>query len=385
MSNTTDVAIVGGGVIGCSIAYQLAKRGIKSTMFEKDRLASGASGATAGIIGPLWYVDRTFEPYSEMGMRSLDSFPQLAAELMEAGVDPEFRQNGVLKLALTEELHRELEQNLAWQGELGLGVTWLDRDEVIEREPAVNPDVMGGVFSPQEGCIRGESYVNSLAHAARRLGATVLEGVEVTGLVFDGDKVAGVRTAVDTYDATLTVLAAGPWTGIADRWIPLRIPVRPVKGQRILVRKDGFLPRSTVQAVIPQVDGNVLIGATREEGVFDHRITTDGIGDMAQAAAAVFPTLNDADFVAARAGVRPGSPDGMPIVGPLPEWPGLSVASGHDHAGIMLSPETGRLMADYIESGDAGPLEPFSPLRFDSGDDAQRVARPLFWNVTYDS
>ncbi len=383
MPKTTDVAIVGGGVIGCSIAYQLAKRGIKSTVFEKDRLASGASGATAGIIGPLWYVDRTFEPYFEMGMKSLESFPQLARDLAESGVDPEFRQNGVLKLALTEDLARELEENLAWQGDLGLAVTWLDRDEVIEREPEIDPGVRGAVFSPREGSVRGESYVNSLAHAARRMGATVLEGVEVTGLVFDGTKVTGVRAALETYEATLTVLAAGPWTGIADKWIPGRVPVRPVKGQRILVRKNGFLPKSTVQTVIPQVDGNIVIGATREENMFDHRVTMVGIREMAAAAAAVFPTLRDAEFVAARAGVRPGAPDGMPILGPLPEWQGLSVASGHDHAGIMLSPETGRLMADYIESGEAGPLEPFSPSRFGS-DEPERIAHPIFWNVTHD-
>ena len=93
--------------------------------------------------------------------------------------------------------------------------------------------------------------------------------------------------------------------------------------------------------------------------------------------------MRDAEFVAARAGVRPGAPDGMPILGPLPEWQGLSVASGHDHAGIMLSPETGKLMADYIESGEAGPLEPFSPSRFGS-DEPERIAHPIFWNVTHD-
>ena len=370
MPATTDVAIIGGGAIGCSIAYYLSKLGIRSTVFEKERFASGASGATAGIIGPLWYVDRSPEEYFDLGMRSLALFPELASELREAGIDPEFLQSGVLKVARTEEHLRELQEGFAWQGELGMGVTWLGPDEVYAREPELAPDVLGGVYSPQEGSIRGQRFVDSLAHAAARLGATLREGVEVTGLVTDGRRVEGVRTSQDVYYAEHTVLAAGPWTGIVDRWVPDAIPVRPVKGQRILLRTPGFLPASTVGALpgsfIPQVDGNLIVAATREEGIFDQRITAAGVRDMLESAVETFPKLEDATFVEARAGVRPGSPDGVPIIGPVASWQGLSVASGHDHAGIMLSPGTGELVANYISTGDATALEPFSPARFSS-------------------
>ena len=115
MSHTTDVAIIGGGVIGCSIAYQLSKKGIKSTVFEKNKLASGASGATAGIIGPIWYLDHTIKPYFDMGMRSLEIFPSLVEELKEAGIDPEFQQNGGMKIVLDEDTNTLLLDNLQLQ------------------------------------------------------------------------------------------------------------------------------------------------------------------------------------------------------------------------------------------------------------------------------
>ena len=189
MPKTTDVAIVGGGVIGSAIAFYLSKRGIKATVFEKSRLASGASGATAGIIGPIWHIDHFHEAAFDLGLKSLDMFPELVVELLEAGIDPKFRLNGLLKIALEEEQVEVLMDGLAVQGELGRGVTWLDPDEVRDREPEISPRVLGGVFSPTEGHINGKRYVDSLVLAASRLGATFLEAVEVDSLVTDGDKV----------------------------------------------------------------------------------------------------------------------------------------------------------------------------------------------------
>lgn len=181
----------------------------------------------------------------------------------------------------------------------------------------------------------------------------------------------GVSTVNKTFYADHTVLAAGPWTGIAGRWLPERPPVRPVKGRRIVLRKLGFLPQCPVNNfegyVIPQVDGNILVAATREEGKFDQEVTAEGVAQMIATAVASFPTLKDARIVEGRAGVRPGSPDDVPIMGPVPGWEGLSIASGHDAFGVMLSPGTGLLMAEYISTGDALPLGPFSITRFSGG------------------
>ena len=181
--------------------------------------------------------------------------------------------------------------------------------------------------------------------------------------------------------ASHTVLAAGAWTGLAERWLPDTIPVRPVKGQRITLRMPGFLPAGPVQSVIPQNDGTILAAATREEGVFDHRITA-AVQEMFYNATAVYPMLRDAEFVGARAGIRPGSPDGMPILGPVPGWDGLSVASGHDHVGIILSPATGVDVADYIATGDASGLDFFSIERF-TDCRLQHTPETLFTNISY--
>ena len=370
MPETTDVAIVGGGVIGCSIAYYLSRQGIKATVFEQTRFAHGASGATAGMITPLWHVNHDNPPLFALGMRTLESFPALAAELSESGVDPEFVPSGILKVALTEGEEDTLKAGLVWQGKLGLGVRWLERDEVLDREPGLNPDVRVGVYSPAEGHVTGQRLVDSMVRTASGAGTIFLEGVEVTGLETEGRRVLGVRTSDGVVHAGHTVLAAGPWTGLAGRWVPQRLPVRPVKGQRVLLRKAGFLQRtiltSFASTTIPQVDGTILVGATRHEGRFDQEVTADGMLTIMANALQLLPILKDATFVSGRAGVRPGSPDDEPIIGPVPQWEGLSIASGHDHAGIMLGPGTGQMMAEYIRSGDAGPLKPFSLSRFDS-------------------
>ena len=366
MPQTTDIAIVGGGVIGTSIAYYLSRLGIKSTVFEQSRFGSGASGATAGVVGPLWHLDPANRPLFDMGLRSLDMFPGLVASLVEEGLDPEFRQTGILKLAFAPDEVKLLHNDLAWQGELGRGVRWVDAAEVIDREPQVNPQVLGGVYSPQEGSINGRRYVRALVQAAARHGATFHEETEVLGLVTEGSSVTGVKTAAQTYHAGHTVLAAGYWTGIADRWVPEVPPVKPEKGQRILLRQTGLMPRCAVSNfipgyLIPQVDGDLLATADiREEGETNERPTVDAIGKILASAVASFPALKDATFVEARAGVRPGTESESPLLGPVPGRQGLEIATRHSHAGIMLSPGTAELMAEYVNTGDERPLANFA-------------------------
>jgi glycine oxidase len=154
MPDSTDVVIIGGGVIGCSVAYQLAKLGIKSTVLERAKFAAGESGATAGVVAPLWHLERSSEASFALGMRSLDRFPILAKELVDAGIDPGFRQNGVLKIAFSHEEVDELKRYLAWQGEMGLGVAWLDPEEVVQREPEINPKVLVACFRPRKATFK---------------------------------------------------------------------------------------------------------------------------------------------------------------------------------------------------------------------------------------
>ena len=372
MPEPVDVAIIGGGVMGCAIAWQLAKNGVSCALVERGSFGGGASGATAGVVGPLWHLDPEDADMFRLGMRSLELFPAWASELADAGVNPEFQQTGVLKVAFAEDEVEELQAFYRWQSQLGLGVEWLERDDVLRREPNANPELRAAIFSSQEGCVRGQRLCDSLAHAAGRLGAKLYEGVEVTGLRHESDRLTGVETTAGEIAAGQVVLAAGPWSGIGGRWTasggPLALPVRGVKGQRMLLRRPGFMPLSPVRNfnvyVVPRLDGNILVASTREEGRSDDTVTADGIATLVAGALISFPSLADAAFVSARAGVRPATPNGKPIIGPVPGVEGLTIATGHDAVGIMLSPGTAEMVTQYLLDGNDMPMEPFSVGRF---------------------
>ena len=266
----------------------------------------------------------------------------------------------------------ELEGLLRWQSPLDLGVEWLDRDDVLQREPAANPQVLAGLFSPREGCVRGQRLCDALVHAAGTLGAALYEGTEVTALRHDGNRVTGIETTAGPVPAGQVVLAAGPGSGIGGRWGvpggPLDLPVRGVKGQRILLRRPGWMPgaptRNSSVYVVPRLDGNILVASTREEGRSDETVTAEGIATLISGATLSFPMLSDAAFVSGRAGVRPATPDGLPIIGPVAGMDGLTVATGHDAVGIMLSPGTAELVVNYLLDGVTEPLQPFLSARF---------------------
>ena len=372
MPESADVAIVGGGVMGCAIAWQLAKNGVSCALVERGSFGGGASGATAGVVGPLWHLDPDDPDMFRLGMRSLELFPIWAAELAEAGVNPEFQQTGVLKVAFTDEEVEELTGFYRWQSQLGLGVEWLEQDDVLQREPQANPGVQAAIFSRQEGCVRGQRLCDSLAHAAGRLGAKLYENVEVTMLRHEGSRVTGIESTSGGISAGQVVLAAGPWSGIGGRWTApggaLDLPVRGVKGQRILLRLPGFLPQSPVRNsevyVVPRLGGNILVASTREEGRSDETVTAEGIATLVSGAVKSFPLLADAAFVSGRAGVRPATPDGRPVIGPATGVEGLTVVTGHDAVGIMLSTGTAEMVVQYLLDGNDGPLRPFSAGRF---------------------
>lgn len=372
MPESVDVAIIGGGVMGCALAWRLAESGVACAVVERGRFGGGASGATAGIVAPLWHIDPGDPAMFGLGMRSLELFPQWAAALADAGVNPEFQPTGVLRLAFSDAEVAELAQSFRWQSELDLGVQWLEREDLLRREPQANPQAQAAVFSPQEGCVRGQRLTDALAHAAGRRGAILHENVEVTGLRHAGNRITGLETTIGGIAAGQVVLAAGPWSGLGPRWSipgsPRPLPVRGVKGQRILLRRPGFLPQSATHNftayVAPRLDGTVLVASTREEGRFDETVTADAIAHLVSAAVRSFPALAGASYVAGRAGVRPATPDGRPIIGPAPGADGLTIITGHDAVGIMLYPATTELAAQYLLDGNAAPLAPFRADRF---------------------
>lgn len=369
MSETADVIIVGGGVIGCSIAYYLAKSGVKATVLDQGQLGAGASNAAAGMLAPFSHTHGP-SPFFDLCISGLSLFKGLPEELRESsGIDIEYISRGIIKVAFTEEEEEQLKTPLGWQQESGLEVRWLDSLQLRSIEPALPETVRGCVYSPEEHQVQSPRLVQAFAQAAARQGASFREGAPVTGLVTKGSKVTGVRVPDGELHAGHVVLATGAWTGLYEGWLGLKLPVFPVRGQVIVLHQ---LPTPVTHSVgctlgyiVPKVDGSVIVGATVEHVGFDKRVTAGGVSSMMKVVPVLAPTLAAAEFRGASAGLRPGSADGSPLLGPVPGWEGVSVAAGHLRDGILLSAITGVLMAELITTGSPSTdLGPFSPGRF---------------------
>ncbi|MBI4497630.1 MAG: glycine oxidase ThiO [Chloroflexi bacterium] len=370
MAERAEVVVVGGGAIGGAVAYALSRAGVRVTLLEARRIGDGASGAAAGMLTPLAEAPQP-GPFADLALHSLRRFPALAQELREvAGMDIEYVPSGVLRVATSEEHERTLQEALTWQRALGLDLRWLGPEQVRSLEPDLAPEVRGGVFSPEEGHVHSLRLTEALAQAAARLGATVRVGTPVVGLTRHNGRVTGVRTAEGAVAADQVVLAAGSWTGLLAHELGVAAPVRPVKGQILSLALVPCPLRRVVYGsgvgyLVPRRDGSVVVGATQEEVGFDMRVTAQGLAALLRGATQLVPALAGAEVRQTGAGLRPGTPDGLPILGPVPGWEGISIASGHFRNGILLSPITGHLMAELITTGKTSlPLDPFSPGRF---------------------
>lgn len=370
MAKTRDVVVVGGGVVGCAIAYELTKFGLSVAVLEARRIADEASSVAAGMLTPLAESPRP-GPFTDLALAALREYRAVAAEIREAsGVDIEYAASGVLRVALNEEQELAARTTLEWQRELGLEVAWLDAEALREREAAITPEARGALLSLEEGHVHAHRLTTALAIAAHHRGAQVRQGTPVIGLLTEGHRVTGVRTPSGDVHAGQVVLAAGPWTGELTAGLGFPLPIRPVKGQLLALAALTAPIRHIVYCsgtgyLVPKADGTILVGATQEEAGFDKRVTVRGVRWLLDGAEQLVPGLGNAEVRELRAGLRPGSPDGAPALGPLPGWEGLTVASGHFRNGILLGPITGRLMAQLVATGQPErDLSPFDPGRF---------------------
>lgn len=367
MSPHADVAIVGGGVIGCACAWFLAREGLSVTLLERDDVAARASGAAAGMLLPFGEADGE-GPFLRWGARSLALFPELCAELRErSGIDPELEACGALHVAADEAGASALRDKVRRLAEHGL--EWLDASAARAAEPRLGEGLLGAAFSPGESHVRSPLLTRALAAAAAELGARVESGVSVTGLLRAGSRVEGVETDAGRRPAGVVVLCAGAWSG---GLAPFALPVEPLRGQ--ILSLDGPRPplRRMLLAddvyLVPKRDGSVAAGATVERSGFDCRVTAAGMQQLLSAAMRLAPVLAQARFRDAWAGLRPATPDGLPAIGPAPGLPGLVVATGHFRNGVLLAPVTGRLVTDLV-LGKAPPEDAavFRPDRFATG------------------
>ncbi|MGI8631712.1 MAG: glycine oxidase ThiO [Solirubrobacterales bacterium] len=375
-----DVVVVGAGAIGLACAWRLAEAGLSVTVSERDEPGSGASGVAAGMLAPVNESHIGEQALVDLNLAAHERWDTFVPELATAsGLDVPVARGGSLRVALDRDEAEELRRLHDFQRELGLDARWLAPSAARDREPGLSPRCAGAIEAPHEAAVDPGALTAVLAEAARRAGATVLSGSGVEELLVSGSLVCGVRLDGGVeLAAGQVVVASGAWSGTAA-WLPddARPPVRPVKGEILTLAGDPGAPVSrglvSTQRVycVPRADGRLVVGATVEDAGFDLSVSAGGMHELLREAYRVLPDIAELAFVGARAGLRPGSPDNGPIVGPG-SLHGLILATGHYRNGILLAPIT----ADVVTALCVGDGEPEGPLAHFGVDRFAPAARP---------
>ena len=360
----SDVIIVGAGVIGCAIAYNLGKAGVKALVIDKaDGVGQEASWAGAGVLTS---HASTRQPYPELCRASLALYPLLADELRErTQIDIEFIQSGTLSLFFNEEEKNGLIGLAERRIDRGFSAEVLTADQVLEIEPAASKSVVGGVRFPEDAQVRNPRLVKALAKGAALLGTQFLLGNPVDGFVREKGRISGVKVNGEFFRGNTIVVAAGCWSGALTQELGFHLPIQPSRGQIVLVDAMPLVLRHTIDGLgvylVPRSDGVILIGATVEFVGYDKRTTLEGIQQMIEAGTTLIPELAGMPFAQAWAGLRPHIKNG-PCLGKAPDLDNVIIASGHFKNGILLAPITGVLISELITTGVPSiSLEPFSP------------------------
>lgn len=367
-----DVIVVGGGVIGTTLAYELQKRDLQTLLLEQGQIGREATWATAGIIGPPTAHD--LPPHrarlAELSEKRYAGLLESIAE--DSGMETSFLNIGKMLVAFTEEEVEEAQARVNWQINHGFDARWIEPDEVRDAEPTIPDNALGAYYTTQGGGLTGHRFTEAVADAFRQIGGEIREYTAATRILIDGDRVTGVETPGETLNADTVILSAGAWTSFLGPSVSRSIPVVPVKGQMIGVTpaSDGSRPRhvtGTVSGgyVVPRIDGTVAVGASLEHNGFDKRVTARAFDHAIRLMTSVSPALLEAQFSSAWAGLRPGTADDTPIMGPVPGYRGLWVSTGHFRTGIQLAPGSAVLVADAVRTGTPDDLlAEFSLERF---------------------
>lgn len=365
-----DIVVVGGGIVGCAVAWALASRGAIVTLLERhSRLCLEASNAAAGMLAPLSEAHEP-GPLLDFSLRALAAYPQAVDDVQSTtGIDVEFRRTGILRVALSEREAEALHGRLAWQRDAGLELYELDDSLLHELEPRLTPRARFGVFCPEEGQVSNQQMTLALARTAEARGARILTGSPATGLRVAAGRVRAVRTPAGEVEGDRFVFAAGAWTGLISSHLRRAAPPKPIRGQMIAlggmvtpIRTIVWGPRGYL---VPRANGLVFAGATIEDVGFRRRTTVTGLRRVRRMAEALVPQLRAAAESFTWYGFRPGSPDGLPIIGFVPGLDNAIVATGHYRNGILLGPLTGLLVAELASTGQTPPaLAAFAPARF---------------------
>jgi glycine oxidase len=351
-----DVVVVGAGIVGCSVSYHLAKAGLKVALVDKAGVAKEASQAAAGMLAPLGdEPPDQAHPLQQLGMAALNYYDGLDELLkQETGMDIGLVKVPTLRPAFDEQESTRLQTILTRQQQFLPGLQLLEGSRAREIEPLLSETVQAALLSPYERNVQAAQITMAYARGAVSSGASLVEGCFVGRLILQGQRAVGVETAQGAMHAEAIVLSAGAWTAQWHTGRPTP-PIFPVKGQMMALQAvPGLQLRHTVYAsgvggIVPKADGTIYVGATVEQVGFDKAVTAEGIAMLLTALAKLTPPLSKAHLIRTWAGLRPGSADGLPLIGPSRSVQGLWIAGGHFRDGILLGPLTGHIVAELIQ------------------------------------
>jgi glycine oxidase len=362
-----DVAVAGGGLIGGSIALDLARAGLRVALFDQGEPGREASWAGAGILSPAPESPATI-PLVPLGKASMALYPEFVAEVEELSAQSVgFRPNGTVDALFAPDAVRELSTLIALHHGLGLKAEPLRPEDARELEPALSPDVQAAALRPEEASVDNRALTRAVLEAARKSGVETFPAHPVKGIWHEGDTCVGLELHNEKVSAKWTIIAAGCFSS-AIEGMQAYVPVRPAKGQMIALRAQGLKIERVLWSekiyLVPRNDGRILAGATVEYVGFEKHVTAGGVEKILSAAIELAPDLASAKIEETWAGLRPDSPDHLPILGPT-DLDGLLVATGHFRSGILLAPITARLIREWVTQQRVSvEWERFSPLRF---------------------
>ncbi len=348
-----DVVVIGGGVIGLSLAWELSGQGAKVAVLDRQSMGQEASWAGAGMLPP-GKVGPAMNPEQRLRAHSHQLWKPLSETLTDlTGIDNGFRNCGALEVGFPGEHDRIANEIATWKSE-GVVVDVLDSNALRKQEQKLNREIETGYLLPEMGQVRNPRHLKALAvGCGLRGGVTFHSSLEVQGFETDGDRITGVRTRGGTIEGDQFCLTAGAWSGELASQVGLKLPVKPVRGQIVLL---STVPRVLTRIVqqgrrylVPRPDGRLLIGATEEYDTgFTKQNTTAGVTALLQFAAKIAPCLELAKIEQMWSGLRPGSPDELPYLGKVPDMKNFFVAAGHFRSGLQMSPATARVMRQLI-------------------------------------
>lgn len=362
MATHSDVLIIGGGVIGLTIAYYLAREGAAVEVVDKSDFGQESSWAGAGILPP-GNPAQARTPLHQLRAHSAAMFPAFAAELRErTGIDTGYLRCGGLELSDELKLGEDESQD-EWRSE-GIVAELLKEKQLHALEPCLSPRFGRAYFLPDMAQVRNPWHLKALIAGCATCGVRLRPGCPVTSFEHQGERAAAIKTGIETLSAGQFLIAAGAWADGLLEQVGWQRGIRPVRGQIALLRTDMPLFRRILVAgsryLVPRPDGRVLVGSTEEDVGFDKRTTAVAITELLAFAYELVPALANAHVERCWAGLRPGSPDDLPYLGPVPGFANLFVAAGHYRSGLQTSPATGLVMKELLLGQKLTiPLEPF--------------------------